>query len=96
MIHIAPWSAGLGLLSGAGRILTRQGLFFLYGPYKRGGAHTTESNERFDESLSRQDSSWGLRDLNDVVKAAADYGLVFEKTVEMPANNLSVIFRKPV
>ena len=58
--------------------------------------HTAKSNARFDESLKSRDPSWGLRDLDDVIEAAAGAGLIFEKTVEMPANNLSVIFRNPI
>ena len=94
MIHIAPWSAALGLMAGAGRILEPGGILYLYGPYLVGGEHTSESNARFDKDLRSRDSSWGLRDLSDVVNAASDTGLNFDKTVAMPANNLSVIFRK--
>ncbi len=96
MIHIAPWTAGLGLLGGAGRILAPGGMLYFYGPYMIDNVHTAKSNARFDESLKSRDPSWGLRDLDDVIEAAAGAGLIFEKTVEMPANNLSVIFRNPI
>ena len=96
MIHIAPWTAGLGLLGGAGRILAPGGMLYLYGPYMIDNVHTAKSNARFDESLKSRDPSWGLRDLDDVTEAAAGAGLILEKTVEMPANNLSVIFRNPI
>ena len=94
MIHIAPWSAGLGLLAGAGRILGPGEALYLYGPYMIDGAHTSESNARFDEILKSRHPSWGLRNLADVVSAALDAELKLDRTVEMPANNLSVIFRK--
>ncbi|MEX2452140.1 MAG: DUF938 domain-containing protein [Rhodospirillales bacterium] len=94
MIHIAPWESCLGLLAGAGRILKAGGILYLYGPYKIGGRHTAESNAAFDESLRRRDPAWGVRDLDDVSKAAAEQGLVFRERVAMPANNLSVVFEK--
>ena len=94
MIHIAPWSAGLGLLTGAGRTLEPGEALYLYGPYMIDGAHTSERNARFDTNLKSRHPSWGLRNLADVVSAALDAGLKLDRTVGMPANNLSVIFRK--
>ncbi len=92
MIHISPWQATLGLLSGAARLLQPGAPLFLYGPYRRTGHPTAPSNEAFDASLRTRDPRWGLRHL-DAVVAAAD-GFVLERVVEMPANNLSVIFRR--
>lgn len=94
MIHIAPWSACEGLMRGAGRILPDGGVLYLYGPFKRDGRHTAPSNEAFDATLRARDGSWGVRDLGDVTSAAAAHGLKVADIVEMPANNLSVIFRK--
>lgn len=94
MIHIAPWEAGLGLLRGAGRILPPGGPLVLYGPYKRGGAHTAPSNAAFDASLRAQDPRWGVRNLEDVAEAAAAEGFGPPEVVEMPANNLTVVFRR--
>ncbi|MDY7014412.1 MAG: DUF938 domain-containing protein [Cyanobacteriota bacterium] len=94
MIHISPWSASLGLLAGAKRILPPGGILYLYGPYKRGGRHTAPSNESFDAMLRSQNPEWGVRDLDEVVAAAKECQLVLQEIVEMPANNLSVIFQK--
>jgi len=94
MIHIAPWSACLGLLAGAGRILPVGGILYLYGPYKLNGRHTAPSNEQFDQSLRSQNPKWGVRDLEAVIANAEYHQLTFMRTVEMPANNLSVVFRK--
>ena len=93
MIHIAPWSACLGLLAGAGRILPPGGILYLYGPFKQNGNHTADSNAAFDRSLRSQDSEWGVRDLEAVVEVAQTHGLRLLKTIAMPANNLSVIFQ---
>jgi hypothetical protein len=92
MIHISPWSACLGLMAGAGRILPPGGMLYLYGPYKQQGQHTAPSNAAFDESLQMQDPEWGVRDLEAVIAAAAEEGFSLVKTVAMPANNLSVVF----
>ncbi|MEC4805726.1 MAG: DUF938 domain-containing protein [Jaaginema sp. PMC 1079.18] len=94
MIHISPWSACLGLLAGANRILPPDGILYLYGPYKRHGQHTAPSNEAFDASLQAQNPEWGVRDLEAVVAIAEDENLQLQEIVEMPANNLSVIFAK--
>lgn len=94
MIHISPWRACEALLAGAARRLPPSGPLFLYGPYKRGGAHTAPSNEAFDASLRARNPSWGVRDLDDVVREAAKRGLVLDEVVEMPANNLSVVLRR--
>ncbi len=94
LIHIAPWDVCLALTEGAGRILDPGGVLILYGPYKMDGRHTAPSNAAFDESLRRRDPGWGVRDLDDVTAAAAAAGLGLADTIPMPANNLSVVFRK--
>jgi Protein of unknown function (DUF938) len=94
MIHIAPWSAAKALFRGAGLLLPRGGVLFLYGPYKRGGQHTAESNQRFDERLRAEDPRWGVRNLEDVAACAGEAGFATPEIVEMPANNLSLVFRK--
>lgn len=94
VIHISPIETCAGLLRGAGRILPPGGVLALYGPYRRGGEHTAPSNASFDESLRARNPTWGIRNLDDVVAAAARSGLELQTTIEMPANNLSVVFRR--
>lgn len=94
MVHIAPWSATLGLLRGAGAALAAGRVLYLYGPYRRGGRHTAASNEAFDRSLRAQHREWGVRDLEALTAAADAAGFALETVVEMPANNLSVILRR--
>lgn len=94
MIHIAPFAAAEGLLAGAGRVLKPGGRLFLYGPFARNGA-IAESNARFSDDLKRRDADWGVRDLDrDIIPLAKRAGLRLVETVEMPANNLSVIFER--
>jgi SAM-dependent methyltransferase len=94
MIHIAPWTAAVGLLAGAGRILPVAGRLFLYGPFEIDGVQTSPSNAAFDESLRARDPSWGVRALEDVCTVADASGLVHEETADLPANNKLVVFRK--
>jgi SAM-dependent methyltransferase len=94
MIHIAPWPACEGLVAGAARTLTSGGLLYLYGPYKIGDEHTAPSNRDFDLDLRARNPQWGIRDLSDVTALAERHGLRLVETVPMPANNLSVIFRR--
>lgn len=95
MIHIAPWSATVGLVRGAARILPADGLLYLYGPFRRHGRHTAPSNEAFDMQLRAQDVEWGVRDLETVVQLAATAGFAAPIIEVMPANNLSVMFHLP-
>ncbi len=92
LIHIAPWSACLGLIAGASRLLPPGGILYLYGPFKRNGQHTAASNAAFDASLQASNPDWGVRDLEDVVAIAQDHHLVLDQIYPMPANNLSVVF----
>ena len=94
MIHIAPWAACEGLFAGAARLLPAGGILYLYGPYKIDGRHTAPSNQEFDVSLRERNPLWGIRNLADVVALAAQHGFALAETVPMPANNLSVIFRR--
>jgi hypothetical protein len=94
MIHISPWAATEGLFAGAAAILPTGAALMLYGPYQREGVETAASNLAFDASLRAQNGEWGLRDLADVAAVAARNGFSPPEVVEMPANNLSVIFRK--
>lgn len=94
MIHISAWPSALGLMRGAAGLLGAGGVLFLYGPYKRDGRHTAPSNDAFDQSLRAMNPEWGVRDVEAVVAAAGDRGFALREAVEMPANNLSVVFRR--
>ncbi len=94
MIHISPWECTEALLRGSRRALSGGGLLCMYGPFKLGGHHTAPSNESFDESLRARNPLWGVRDLDDVRALAGKYALEHIETVQMPANNVFVIFRR--
>ena len=94
MIHIAPWAVSEGLMAGARRVLRMGGVIYLYGPYKIDGRHTAQSNEEFDAWLRTQNAQWGVRDFADMADLAARNDFVLIETVPMPANNLSIIFKR--
>lgn len=96
MIHISPWSACVGLMAGAGRILKPGGILYLYGPFKQGGEHTAATNVAFDEYLRAENQQWGVRNLDDVVAVASAQNLTLKQIYLMPANNLSVVFQRSV
>ncbi len=94
MIHISPWRATEGLVRGAARILPAGGLLYCYGPYRRDGGHTAASNAAFDRDLRGRNPDWGVRDLESVADLAVAAGYAAPLIESMPANNLSLIFRK--
>ena len=94
MIHIAPWQACVGMLRGAGRLLPPDGTLVLYGPYLQDGVPTAAGNLSFDSDLRARNPDWGIRPLEEVVSVAESSGLTLVETVSMPANNLTVVFRR--
>lgn len=94
MIHISPWSATLGLMRHAARVLKPGAPLVTYGPYLRSDVVTAPSNVAFDESLRARNPEWGVRQLEDVAAAASAHGIALEEVVEMPANNVCVVFRR--
>lgn len=94
MVHISPWAATEGLIAGAGRVLPAGGMLFLYGPYLEDDVETAPSNLAFDESLKRRNPAWGIRRREDVETLARPNGLTLEARIAMPANNLSLVYRK--
>ncbi|MCH8615104.1 class I SAM-dependent methyltransferase [Sphingomonas sp. SM33] len=93
MAHISPWSASLGLIAGATRVLETGGPLILYGPWLKDDLETAPSNVAFDAELKRRDSAWGLRRVEDFADAASRAGFVLAQTRQMPANNLMLLFR---
>ena len=108
MCHISPYAATDGLFRAAARVLRRSGAgagggeeegvrakLIIYGPFTTGGAHTTESNAAFDQSLRARDPSWGYRDIEaDLGVLAQASGLELVKRVEMPANNFLLVYSR--
>jgi hypothetical protein len=94
LLHIAPWAVCEGLFAGAARLLAPGAPLALYGPFRIGGAHTAPSNESFDRMLRRHDPAWGVRDLENVSARAKACGFDFARSIAMPANNLTLLYRR--
>lgn len=94
MIHISPWRCAEGLMEGAARILPAGGPLALYGPFIEPDLPTAPSNTAFDLDLKTRDPAWGLRRTDEVIALAAAHGLAFAARHAMPANNLTLVFRK--
>ena len=85
MIHITPWAACKGLVSGAERTLRSSGVLYLYGPYQINGRHTAQSNQEFDAWLRTQNAQWGVRDIAEVTVLAHRHGFSLAETVKLDA-----------
>lgn len=94
MVHISPWIATEGLIKGASKLLTEGGTLTLYGPYKQEDREFVESNVEFDAWLRNQNADWGIRQLEDVIDLAQQVSLSLSSIINMPANNLCVIFKR--
>ena len=94
MVHISPWAATAGLMGGAGRLLAAGAPLYLSGAYRQAGVETAPSNEAFDATLKASNSEWGVREIEAVAAEAGKNGLALDLVAPMPANNLSVVFRK--
>ncbi|CAD7954786.1 unnamed protein product [Amoebophrya sp. A25] len=92
VIHISEWTATENLFRDliGKRVHPRN--VVIYGPFKRYGEFTTESNADFDTNLKSRDPSWGLRDLESVEKLSWEVGYKLKEVHEMPANNFLLRF----
>ena len=93
MIHISPWSCTKALFEESKTFLYQNQFLMLYGPFFMMDKETSESNLKFDKSLRSQNQLWGLRYLERVNDIAFENGFELDKIIEMPSNNLSVIYR---
>ncbi len=95
VVHISPWAVTEGIIAGAGAHLEAGGYLVFYGPFLRADEPTVPSNAAFDAQLRAQDPAWGLRETSALETAATAQGLFLARTVEVPANNLILEFRRP-
>ncbi|MEO1045189.1 MAG: DUF938 domain-containing protein [Pseudomonadota bacterium] len=94
LMHISPWEASEALFRLAGKWLPRGAPLFVYGPFFQAGVETAPSNIAFDENLRGRDTRWGIRSIEKVREAASANGFDMPEVTAMPANNLSLAFRR--
>ena len=93
MIHISPFSCTKVLFEESRRLLNKNHFLMLYGPFLTDGIQIPESNLKFDKALRSKNPLWGVRYLDRVNEIAFNNGFRSDKIIEMPANNLSLIYR---
>ena len=94
MVHISPLAATEGLLAGAAALLAPGAPLILYGPYLEAAVETAPSNLEFDAWLKRRDPGFGLRSAEWLDERAAARGFARTRRVAMPANNLTLVYRR--
>lgn len=94
MIHISPLEAAEGLVAGAAALLGASAPLILYGPFIEAAVETAASNLEFDASLRARNPSWGLRSVEWLDDLAGRRGFARTRRVAMPANNLTLVYRK--
>ncbi|HVI25532.1 MAG TPA: DUF938 domain-containing protein [Xanthomonadaceae bacterium] len=93
-LHIMGWAEVERCFAGIGAALPDDGVFVAYGPFKRGGAHTSDSNRDFDAWLRARDPRSGVRDVEALDALAHAAGLARTGDVAMPANNACLAWRR--
>ena len=94
LIHISPFSSTKALFQNASSVLSMGGTLFVYGPFTVKGVHTSIGNEKFHQALKSKNSTWGIRDLEEVTEIADVFGFDRYEVIKMPANNFSILFKK--
>ncbi|MGB5220944.1 MAG: DUF938 domain-containing protein [Polyangiales bacterium] len=94
MIHVSPWEASEALFEGAQRLLSADAPLVTYGPYRVHGEHTAPSNAAFDQSLRSRNPRWGVRDIDELSELATRTDFTLEESVLMPANNMTLVWRR--
>jgi hypothetical protein len=94
LLHVAPWRVCQELFAGAAHLLPARAPLVIYGPFFRDNTSAAPSNLAFDADLRARDPQWGIRRLEAVERAADQHGFTLEQRQEVPANNLTLVFRR--
>ena len=94
LLHISPPDCSAALFRNASALLPMGSHLIIYGPFRRNGQHTSNSNAEFDASLRQRNRAWGVRDLELMEQEAQREGLILRKIIPMPANNLSLLLQR--
>ena len=92
--HIMSLENVKRLFALVGKVLNKNGKFFLYGPFKINLEFTTRSNEDFHQKLKAENKLMGLRDIEELDKYAIENNMQNHAFYEMPANNYLSIWKK--
>jgi len=93
-LHIVAWPEVQRMFAGIARVLPRNGVLAIYGPFNYGGCYTSDSNAHFDAWLKARDPASGIRGFENVDALARSYGFELERDFVMPANNRTLVWRR--
>ena len=94
-LHIMSWDEVLKLFATLDILLTDDAVLAVYGPFNYRGQFTSPSNREFDRSLRERAEHMGLRDFEAVDALARSIGLDLAEDCAMPANNRTLVWRRP-
>lgn len=93
-IHIVAWKGVENLFAGAGKVLDRGGVLYVYGAYRYATRPLEPSNQAFHDLLQARDPASGVRDFEAVDELAKKNGLTLAGDRAMPGNNRSISWIK--
>ena len=93
-MHILSWPEVETLFAGIGRVLDKNGILCLYGPFNYCGKFTSDSNARFDVWLKSRDPKSGVRDFEALNALAEAQGMALLHDFEMPINNRTLVWQR--
>lgn len=94
LLHLISEAEAETLVKEAAQALAPGGLLVIYGPFMRDDELTSDGDASFHASLQAQDPEIGYKSDFDVIDWGVEAGLELADVVEMPANNLSLIWRR--
>lgn len=95
LMHLIDAPTARAVIAGVARNLAPGAHWFLYGPFRTGGAFRSDGDRTFHASLTAHDPQIGYKDLEKIEAWCAEAGLTRVDLIEMPANNLSLVLRRP-
>ena len=93
LLHLISTAEARTLIQNAAGALAPAGVLAIYGPFMRDDELTSEGDRAFHDSLQAQDPEIGYKSDFDVVEWGQQAGLTFDAMIEMPANNLVIVYR---
>jgi len=94
LFHLISHDAAQNVIDGASRSLVAGGVFFVYGPFRTEGEFRSAGDESFHGRIMAEDPAAGYKDVEWMKEIARSAGLIPEAQLEMPANNLCLVWRK--
>jgi cyclopropane fatty-acyl-phospholipid synthase-like methyltransferase len=93
-LHIMSWEHVRALFSALPKVVTRDAILAVYGPFNYDGRFTSPSNAAFDEWLRQRSPESGIRDFAAVDELARSIGFSLVEDRAMPANNRTLVWRR--